>query len=322
MGRIGRALPAHVPGDEGLEIALSGGKDSALTLIIAWLYAQRRFGHLEESAKTEAMRNFINCYSLPTRHNSEMTKGIARLLCEELGVSFTEISIEEEYNLRVRKVQQLIGAGREVPRVTRQNIQARIRGSLMWDLANAFGYLWIQTGNMSEKAVGYTTIGGDMMGGYSLIGNLPKTVVIELLGYLHQRYRWKALGELLMTEASAELEENQADEKDLMPFPVLDACFALFVGEKLMPAQLYKAVRDMWTDDELQGMREDYVPGMLKEWVKKFVRLFVGSIFKWVQAPQAVHLERVDLDRERATQLPVVQSREWLELDEIDNFPD
>ena len=65
-------------------------------------------------------------------------------------------------------------------------------------------------------------------------------------------------------------------------------------------------------------MRSDYRPGMLKDWVKRFCRLFVGSIFKWVQAPQAVHLGVLDLDRERALQLPVVQSPEWLSIDEID----
>jgi NAD+ synthase (glutamine-hydrolysing) len=107
-----------------------------------------------------------------------------------------------------------------------------------------------------------------------------------------------------------------------MPFPVLDACFALFAGEKMMPSELYLALRSMWTDDELRKMRGDYRPGMLKDWVKRFCRLFVGSIFKWVQAPQAVHLGALDLDRERALQIPVVQSPEWLEIDAIDSLPD
>jgi NAD+ synthase (glutamine-hydrolysing) len=126
----------------------------------------------------------------------------------------------------------------------------------------------------------------------------------------------------MKTEASAELAENQEDERDLMPFPVLDACFALFAGEKMMPVDLYRAIRAMWTDEELRKMRPDYRPGMLKDWVKRFCRLFVGSIFKWVQAPQAVHLGVLDLDRERALQIPVVQSPEWLEIDAIDSVLD
>ena len=296
-----------------LGIALSGGKDSALTLLVAWLYARdRRLGP----------KDFIHCFSLPTRFNSEMTRGIARKLADELGVTFREIPIEDAFEREVKAAEAMLSPGETLSPITRQNIQARIRGMRMWNWANASRGMWLQTGNMSEKAVGYTTVGGDLMGAYSLLGNLPKTVVIRLLDYLREKHRFEALEELMKTEASAELAENQEDEQDLMPFPVLDACFALFAGEKMMPADLYRAIRAMWTDEELVRMRPDYGPGMLKDWVKRFCRLFIGSIFKWVQAPQAVHLGALDLDRERALQLPVVQSPEWLEIDEIDSVAD
>jgi NAD+ synthase (glutamine-hydrolysing) len=298
---------------ERVGVALSGGKDSALTLLVAWLYARDR--GLDP-------KDFIHCFSMPTRFNTETTKGIARKLAEELGVSFREISIEEAFAREVEAAKAMLPKEQALSSLTLQNIQARIRGMRMWNWANASRGMWLQTGNMSEKAVGYTTVGGDLMGAYSLLGNLPKTIVIRLLHYLHQKEGIDSLEELLKTKASAELEENQEDERDLMPFPVLDACFALFAGEKMMPVELYQALRAMWTDDELQAMRPDYRPGMLKEWVKRFCRLFVGSIFKWVQAPQSVHLGILDLDRERALQLPVVQSSEWLEIDEIDSLPD
>jgi NAD+ synthase (glutamine-hydrolysing) len=298
---------------ERLGVALSGGKDSALTLLIAWLYARDR--GLDP-------KDFIHSFSMPTRFNSETTKGIARRLAEELGVTFREIPIEEAFEREVKAAEAMLSPGESLSRLTRQNIQARIRGMRMWNWANASRGMWLQTGNMSEKAVGYTTVGGDLMGAYSLLGNLPKTIVIRLLDYLREKHGLEALEALMKTEASAELEENQEDERDLMPFPVLDACFALFAGEKMMPVELYRAVRAMWTDDELRKMRPDYRAGMLKDWVKRFCRLFVGSIFKWVQAPQAVHLGALDLDRERALQIPVVQSREWLEIDAIDAVPD
>ena len=67
-------------------------------------------------------------------------------------------------------------------------------------------------------------------------------------------------------------------------------------------------------------MRSDYKPGMLKDWVIKFTKLFRASIFKWVIAPQSVHLGSLDLDRERALQLPVVQSPEWLMLEELEKI--
>jgi len=298
---------------ERLGVALSGGKDSALTLLIAWFYARERGFD---------PKDFIHCFSMPTHFNSETTKGIARKLAEELGVTFREIPIEDAFEREVKAAEAMLSPGETLTPLARQNIQARIRGMRMWNWANASRGMWLQTGNMSEKAVGYTTIGGDLMGAYSLLGNLPKTIVIRLLDYLREKHRFVALEELMKTEASAELAENQEDERDLMPFPVLDACFALFAGEKMMPVDLYRAIRAMWTDEELRRMRPDYRPGMLKDWVKRFCRLFIGSIFKWVQAPQAVHLGALDLDRERALQLPVVQSPEWLEIDNIDTIPD
>jgi NAD+ synthase (glutamine-hydrolysing) len=307
-------------------IALSGGKDSVLTLLIAWLYARECFASEPAAEASKKIRDFIRCFSMPTRFNSDLTRNISRLLCEELDVSFCEISIEEAFDREVAAAQQMLGDSGRLTDITIQNIQARIRGERMWNWSNSASALWLQTGNMSEKAVGYTTIGGDMMGGYSLIGNLPKTVVIELLAYLYRKlsgsFDLSSLKALLHTKASAELAEGQSDEDDLMPFVVLDACFALFVGEKLMPADLYLRLRQMFTDEELTQIFPRYQKGVLKAWVKRFIRLFANSIFKWVQAPQAVHLATLDLDRERALQLPVVFSRAWLLLDELDALPD
>ena len=303
------------PGPVG--IALSGGKDSVLTLIIAYLHAQRLFAGLGAGERQKAVREHIWCFSMPTHFNTETTKGISRRLCEELGVTFREQPIEEAFKREVAAAQEMLGPDRELTPITVQNIQARIRGSRMWNWANSSGAFWLQTSNMSEKAVGYTTIGGDMMGAYSLIANLPKTVVIELLRFLAEEYGWQGVKDVLATKASAELAAGQEDEKDLMPFPVLDACFALFAGEKMEPAEVYEVVRSMFSDDELKAMAPSYEPGQLRRWVEKFSQLFVRSIFKWVQTPESVHLGSLDLDRERALQLPVVQSPEWLRLQRL-----
>src|SRR5581483_5401699 len=103
-------------------------------------------------------------------------------------LSFVESPIEEEFSRAVAKVSAILPQGERLTELTRQNMQARIRGSRMWDFASSTGAMWLQTGNMTEKAVGYTAVGGDLMGAYSLIGNLPKTVVIELLDYLGEKY--------------------------------------------------------------------------------------------------------------------------------------
>lgn len=295
---------------ERIGIALSGGKDSALSLLIVRIYAERRFAHLKEEQKRERIQDLIHCFSMPTSFNSEETKTIARELAEECGAAFVEVPIKEQFQKQKKLLDNMLYQN-EIPSVAMQNMQARVRGSAMWNWSNAASGMWIQTGNMSEKAVGYTTIGGDMMGAYSLIGNLPKTVVSELIEYLHKNKfsEFASLPKLMATKASAELSNDQEDEEDLMPFSILDACYALFVGEKMMPYEVYKALCDIYPDHSEKDLRK---------WVKKFTQKFRASIFKWVQAPQTVHLGSLDLDRERALQLPVVQSDGWLLFDKLE----
>ena len=292
-------------------ISTSGGKDSELTKILAYLYALRATAHLPPDEQKEAIRDMILCISQPTHFNTPETKDQARESAEELGLVFIEQSIEEEFALEIVKLTKM--AGKEPDRTTRGNVQARIRGERMWNLSNMLQGLWLQTGNMSEKAVGYTTIGGDLMGGYSLIGNIPKSVISVLLSYLGRTYGIRSVEPLLKQRASAELNENQFDEDDLMPFDVLDLCFLLFAGELYSPADMYRIIRARWTDEELSHMHRSYKPRMLKEWIEKFLRLFRISIYKWVVAPQSVHHGSLDLDHERALQIPVITSGEWLE---------
>jgi NAD+ synthase (glutamine-hydrolysing) len=319
---------------KGVVIALSGGKDSVLTLLVAILRLQWKYG---DKWRDHAEAGEIVCVSMPTKFNSDNTKDISRNLCESFGIKLIEESIEETFKARVAQVERMIGRkldkNNREDRILLQCMQARIRGSLMWDISAALGLLWLQTGNMSEKAVGYTTVGGDLMGGYSLISNLPKTVIVVLIEYLKGKILetfsmflrdqfLSAMVDLLESSASAELDENQTDEADLMPYRVLDNCIHYFVAEKKMPTEVYLILRSVFSDEKLLALDPKYTRGDLKVWVKKFFKLFFSSIFKWVQSPQGVHLGKIELDRERALQLQVLVSREWLKLDEIDALPD
>lgn len=107
-----------------------------------------------------------------------------------------------------------------------------------------------------------------------------------------------------------------------MPYPVLDNCIHYFIAEKKMPTEVYLILRQVFSDEKLLVLDPRYTKGMLKVWVKKFFRLFFASVYKWVQSPQGVHLGKIELDRERALQVPVVVSSEWLKLNEIDALPD
>ncbi len=275
-----------------LGIALSGGRDSVLTLLIAWR-ASQLIG-----------RAPIFAFYMPSKHSSDGTKRAAELLAHELGVTLRTLPIHDTIDREVEAIVAMLG-GEQPTEITRQNIQARIRGQRMWNWANSSRSLFLQTGDMSEKAVGYTTIGGDLEGSLSVIANLPKTVVIALLERLNQRFGFEGIASTLETDAGPELSDRQVAEDELMPFPVLDACLYLYAGEKLSTDEVCLA---------LGALFPQYSADSLVAWAKRFTELFSQSIYKWVQSPLALHVGALDLDRERALQLPVVQRNEWLDV--------
>ncbi|GHG80238.1 NAD(+) synthase [Comamonas sp. JC664] len=277
-----------------LGIALSGGRDSLLTLLIAHRYAKR--------ARPENPGSLIHAFYMPSRFSSDATRDAAETIARELGVAFQVVSIDEAFE-RERAVARTMLGGQDVTPITEQNIQARLRAQRMWNWSNSCGGLFLQTGNMSEKSVGYTTIGGDLMGALAVIANVPKTVVMYLLDYLQDVTGYEGIRKVLAKPAGPELAHDQVGEDELMPFPILDACFYLYGSEKLTPAEILQALTAMFP--EVEAAR-------LGGYVEKFVRLFQQSIYKWVQSPLSLHIGNLDLDRERALQLPVVTGTEWM----------
>jgi NAD+ synthase (glutamine-hydrolysing) len=276
---------------KSLGIALSGGRDSMLTLLVAWRAAQ-----LIKNGPTP-----IHTFYMPSKHSGGDTKQAATVLASELGVSLQTIPINDAVEREIEATVAMLG-GHAPTELTRQNIQARIRGQRMWNWANSSGALFLQTGDMSEKAVGYTTIGGDLEGALSVIANVPKTVVIALLERLERRFGFKGVSATLHTDPGPELADKQVAEHELMPFPVLDACLHLYAGEKMSPDEIGRA---------LQALFPAYSATQLSDWAVRFTTLFSQSIYKWVQSPLSLHVGSLDLDRERALQMPVVQRNEW-----------
>lgn len=285
---------------KGIGIALSGGRDSLLTLLIAWRWVQKRWGALGGEALKNKTREMLQAFYMPSRYSSDHTSESARKICEELGVPFMVVPIEEAFVREAEVAKTMVGG--ELTEITRQNIQARVRAQRMWNWSNTSGMLFLQTGNMSEKAMGYTTIGGDLEGALAVLANLPKTVVIYLLEFLRDQHGFEGITMTLSAPAGPELAANQRGEDELMPFRVLDACFYLYVAEKLSSDELTDALGAMFTEFDV---------ATLDGWVKKFVKMFVRSIYKWVQAPLSLHVGNLDLERERALQLPVVETTEW-----------
>jgi NAD+ synthase (glutamine-hydrolysing) len=284
-----------------LGIALSGGRDSMLTLLIAWRAAQLLDGD----------GSLITAFYMPSRHSQEGTRTAAHTLAGELGVELRTVPIDEATDRELEATRAMLN-GAEPTELTRQNVQARLRGQRMWNWSNSSGALFLQTGDMSEKAVGYTTMGGDLEGALSVIANVPKTVVIALLERLHRRFGFKGVAETLATDPGPELADAQVAEHELMPFPVLDACLHLYAAEKMSPDEVEQALVSLFPDITREQARD---------WATRFTKLFTQSIYKWVQSPLSLHVGSLDLDRERALQMPVVQKTEWTEAPGLQRAP-
>jgi NAD+ synthase (glutamine-hydrolysing) len=283
-------------------VALSGGRDSLLVLAIARRWIDRRWEHLPESERRTKAASILRAFYLPTRYSSAETRAAAEQTARDLDVPLAIVSIDDAFERELAAVEKMLQPGEGLSRMARQNIQARVRSARMWTWANSAAGLFLQTSNMSEKAVGYVTIGGDGEGALSVIANVPKTVVGYLIDWLYESTKWEGIRLTLCKPASAELAEDQEDERDLMPFPVLDACFALLAGEKMTLAEVTRALEAMFLEQP---------PRQLEEWGARFARLFSDSIYKWVQAPISLHVGNLDLERERALQLPVVSHAQW-----------
>ncbi|MEO7111728.1 MAG: NAD(+) synthase [Polyangiaceae bacterium] len=281
-------------------VALSGGRDSLLSLFIAHRYVARRFE--KDPQKSAKFSEILRAFYMPSQFSSAETRAAAEQTAKELGVPLVISSIDDAFERETIATHAMLQPGEELTALAKQNIQARIRAERMWTWANSASGLFVQTSNMSEKSVGYTTIGGDMEGALSVIANLPKTVVNYLLDYLLEMTGSEAIKLTLVMPATAELAADQEDEKDLMPFPILDACFALYAGEKMDVAEVKIALRAIFPGEDAKK---------LDGFAEKFGRLFTQSIYKWVQSPLALHVGNLDLDRERALQLPVVQKNDW-----------
>ncbi len=185
-------------------IGLSGGIDSALTLALA----------------ADAVgADHVHAVMMPSRHTSDLSLELARGQAEMLAVAYREISIEPAYQALLDSMEPSF-EGREVD-VTEENLQARVRGSMLMALSNKFGWMVLATGNKSELAVGYSTIYGDMCGGFSPIKDCLKTLVYDLSNYRNTIS--PAIPQAVIDRPpSAELAPGQLDQDSLPEYHILD----------------------------------------------------------------------------------------------------
>ena len=198
-------------GFPGALIGLSGGMDSALVLAIA-----------VDALGADQVRTVM----MPSPYTADISWIDARDMAERMGVRYDEITIAPQFEaFNAALADDFVGLPEDA---TEENLQARIRGTLLMALSNKFGAIVLTTGNKSEMATGYCTLYGDMAGGFAVIKDVAKTVVFELAGWrnLHDPYSTGAnpIPERIITRPpSAELRAEQKDQDSLPPYDVLDA---------------------------------------------------------------------------------------------------
>lgn len=285
-------------------VAVSGGRDSALCLLLAVDAAKA----IEEGRGAARYAERVCAVYLPNEpYSSGETLEAARALSEDLGVPFKVVSIAEEARIALARAGELMGDPGLVSSIAKQNLQARVRGSMMLNWANSARGLLLVTSNLSETAVGYTTTGGDNQGGYAPIANIPKTLVTRLIERVAQRCKLQSIAKILAIPPSAELAPDQRDEADLMPYVVLDDLLYLF-------AQRRMSLPDCWRI--LVHRRPEYDPEQLRAWTSSFGLLFAQNQWKREQFPVAMKVLELDLDPKSGFRFPVTQSIQD-ELDEL-----
>ena len=242
-------------GFPGAIIGLSGGIDSALVLAIA----------------VDALgADKVRAVMMPSPYTAEMSWLDARDMAKRLGVQYDEISIVPMFEaFKAGLAPEFAGLPEDA---TEENIQARIRGTLLMALSNKSGRIVLTTGNKSEMATGYCTLYGDMAGGFAVIKDVAKTLVYRLAAWRNGQGAVPVIPERIITRApSAELRPDQTDQDSLPPYEVLDAILARYMEQD-------------------QGADEIVAAGYARADVERVTRLIRINEYKRRQSPVGIRI--------------------------------
>ncbi|HUU64137.1 MAG TPA: NAD+ synthase [Dehalococcoidia bacterium] len=249
-------------------IGLSGGIDSSLVAAVA--------------VDALGPSNVVGV-AMPSRYSSTASLSDAELLVQNLGIELLTIPIEPVFQAYIDALASSFKGGE--PNVAEENIQARIRGNILMALSNKFGWLVLTTGNKSEIATGYTTLYGDMAGGFAVIKDVPKTMVYQLASYRNSLVGSELIPyTVIQKPPSAELRPEQKDTDSLPAYNLLDPVLTAYVEEDKSVEQII----NMGFDEEI---------------VKQAARLVDNSEYKRRQAPPGIKITPRAFGRDR--RLPI-----------------
>jgi NAD+ synthase (glutamine-hydrolysing) len=282
-----RSIPAHVSRLEPLEevyraltlgirdyvgkngfkrvvIGLSGGVDSALTIVLA--------------VDALGPDNVLGVF-MPSPYTSRESREDVADIVQRLGIKLLTIPITRTFRSYLAALGKAFHDRR--PDATEENIQARIRGNILMALSNKFGHLVLTTGNKSEMSVGYATLYGDMAGGFAVIKDVPKTMVYELAHLRNRAGQSSVLPKRVLERApTAELKHDQKDEDSLPSYAVLDPILKAYVED------------DQSLEDIVQA-------GFDRQTVARVIQMVDHSEYKRRQAPIGIKITHRALGKDR-----------------------
>jgi NAD+ synthase (glutamine-hydrolysing) len=242
----------HKNGMSDAVIGLSGGIDSSLTCCIA----------------VDALgREHVTGVAMPGPYSSQHSLEDAETLARNLGIRFLVIPIAGVFEAFLRALSEVFRG--LPPDVTEENLQARIRGTILMALSNKFGWLVLTTGNKSEGSTGYCTLYGDTAGGFAVLKDVYKTLVYELAAYVNEKAGREIIPRRVFEKPpSAELRPGQVDQEKLPPYPLLDAILQAYVEEDRSVADIVAMGYDeatvrkvAWMVDSSEYKRRQFAPG-------------------------------------------------------------
>ncbi len=320
----------------GFVLSLSGGADSSLCAVAVaemvrkgieslgvvlfaaktQMFPMKDVAYFEslppEQAQKELVGRLLTCAYQGTVNSSDETYNSAKGLADSIGAKFFNWTIDDEVRGYISKIEDALQRPLtwEQDDLTLQNIQARVRAPGIWMLANINNALLMATSNRSEGSVGYATMDGDTAGGISPIAGIDKAFIRQLLIWMQLELGYEGLQYVNKLQPSAELrpsEDEQTDEKDLMPYEVLNQIERLAFHDRFAPLEVYNILLE-------QQVAE---PEMLKSWVNKFYTLWSRNQWKRERYAPSFHLDDYNIDPRSWLRFPILSGGFQAELAKV-----